>query len=105
MSIAAYTHFNTDIKDLNKLAYSKIENRDIKSIVFRRSFNKYNPLADYIIYGKDSLPALTGWNEKIEIGDSIIKPKGSLKLIIKNNLKIDTLDYEKNSKEILTTNF
>lgn len=49
-----------------------------------------------MVYEQDSLPLVVNWEEKISIGDSIIKPKGSLKLIIKNNFKIDTLDYEEN---------
>lgn len=57
------------------------------------------------MFERDSLPTHTGWDEKIEIGDSIIKSKGSLKIIIKNSKKIDTLDYEKYEEEILTTNF
>jgi hypothetical protein len=99
-----YWYFYPD-EDINKVLYRKIELRDIKSTILRRGIDKKNHGVTYIIYGKDSLPTHTGWNEKIEIGDSIIKPKGSLKLIIKNSRKIDTLDYEKNEEEIIDTNF
>lgn len=90
---------------LNSLLYRKIKSREIKSVVIRKSTDYDNHGATYVVYKKDSLPTHTGWSEKIEIGDSIMKLKGSLKIIIKNSKKIDTLDYEKHEEEILTTNF
>lgn len=92
-------------EDLNNLLFIKIKNKSIKSIVSRKSTDYSNHGATYVVYGRDSLPTHTGWDEKIEIGDSIIKPKGSLKLIVRNNTKLDTLDYESNQEEILTTDF
>lgn len=94
-----------DYDNLNTLLYKKIESRQIKSIVIRKSIDYSNHGATYIVYGRDSLPTHTGWEEKINIGDSIIKPKGSLTLIIKSIIKIDSLNYEDNKEEILTTNF
>lgn len=74
-------------------------------MVVRKSIDYSNHGAAYVIFEKDSLPIHSDWEEKIEIGDSIIKPLESLKLIIKNPLKIETLDYEKQKDVRLTTSF
>ena len=92
-------------KDDNELLYKKIKNKAIKSIITNKSVDFRNHGATYIVYGKDSLPTHTGWDEKINIGDSIIKDKNSLILKIKNDVKIENLNYEANSQEILSTNF
>ncbi|MDQ1858024.1 hypothetical protein [Chryseobacterium sp. WLY505] len=92
-------------EDLNNLLFIKIKNKSIKSIVSKKSTDYSNHGATYVVYGRDSLPTHTGWDEKIEIGDSIIKPKGSLKITIKNSKKIYVLDYEEQAEEILTTTF
>ena len=34
------------------------------------------------------------WWDKVSAGDSIIKPKGSLEIVIKNSDKIEKFDYE-----------
>lgn len=91
--------------DENKELFEKIKSRNIRSLVVRKSIDYSNHGATYVIYEKDSLPIHSDWEEKIEMGDSIIKPLESLKLIIKNPLKIDTLDYEKQKEVRLTTNF
>ena len=101
-----YFHLNpTTIEEDNRFAYDKIRNREIKSILKRHSIDYSNHATPYIVYENDSLPSILDWEEKISIGDSIIKPKGSLKLIIKNNFKIDTLDYEDNNSIILPNNW
>ncbi len=91
--------------DLNSLLFAKIRDKSIKSVVNKKSVDYSNHGTTYVVYGKDSLPTHTGWDAKIEIGDSIIKPKGSLKVTIKNNQKTNILDYEQQKEEILTTNF
>ncbi|SHE37019.1 hypothetical protein SAMN05443633_10198 [Chryseobacterium arachidis] len=98
---------NTPInnENLNQLLFKKIKDKSVNSVITNKSIDFSNHGATYVVFGRDSLPTHTGWDEKIEIGDSIIKPKGSLKLVIKNNFKTDTLDYENNQEEILTTNF
>ncbi|MFC4163907.1 hypothetical protein ACFOWU_09590 [Epilithonimonas zeae] len=103
-SIQIYFHLFPS-NDENDLLFKKVRSKTIRSIIQRKSIDYSNHGATYIIYGNDSLPTHTGWNEKIQIGDSIIKAKGALKLIIKNNWKIDTLDYESNVDEVLSTNF
>ncbi|HCM33672.1 MULTISPECIES: hypothetical protein [Chryseobacterium] len=103
-SIQTYFYFYPS-NDENDLLFKKIRSKNIKSIIDRKSIDYSNHGATYIIYGNDSLPTHTGWSEKIQIGDSIIKAKGALKLVIKNNWKIDTLDYESNIDEVLSTNF
>ena len=80
----------------NEEFYDNIKNIEVKSTIKRKSLDFKKRRALYVVYEQDSLPLVVNWEEKISIGDSIIKPKGSLKLIIKNNFKIDTLDYEEN---------
>ncbi len=81
------------IEDDDKLLLSKIRERDIKTIIKRKSINNYKRRAIFIVYDKDSIPIDYEWEEKIQVGDSIIKPKGSIQIIIKNGFTIDTLDY------------
>jgi hypothetical protein len=102
-----YFHLNpTTIEEDNKLLLSKIREREIKTIIKRKSINNYKRRAIFIIYDKDSIPIDYEWEEKIQVGDSIIKPKGSLKLLIKRGgYLIDTLDYEDNNSIILPNNW
>ena len=102
-----YFHLNpTTIEEDNRFAYDKIRNREIKSTIKRKSLDFKNRRALYIVYEQDSLPLVVNWEEKISIGDSIIKPKGSLKLLIKRGgYLIDTLDYEDNNSIILPNNW
>ena len=98
-----YFYLNpTTIEEDNKLLLSKIREREIKAVIKRKSINNYKRRAIFIVYGKDSIPIDYEWEEKIQVGDSIIKPKGSLKLLIKRgDYLIDTLDYEDNNSIIL----
>ncbi|WP_294301785.1 hypothetical protein [uncultured Chryseobacterium sp.] len=91
--------------DMNVLLFKKIRNKSVRSVVTKKRIDYTNHGATYVVYERDSLPTHTGWDEKIQIGDSIIKSKGSLKLVIKNDFKNDTLDYESNLDEVLTTHF
>ena len=92
-----YFYLNpTTFEEDNEEFYDNIKKFEVKSIIKRKSLDFKNRRALYIVYEQDSLPLVVDWEEKISIGDSIIKPKGSLKLIIKNKFKIDTLDYEEN---------
>ena len=92
-----YFYLNpTTIEEDNEEFYDNIKKIEVKSIIKRKSLDFKNRRALYVVYEQDSLPLVVNWEEKISIGDSIIKPKGSLKLIIKNNFKIDTLNYEEN---------
>ena len=89
-----YFYLNpTTIEEDNKLLLSKIREREIKAVIKRKSINNYKRRAIFIVYDKDSIPIDYEWEEKISIGDSIIKPKGSIQIIIKNGSAIDTLDY------------
>lgn len=102
-----YFYLNpTTIEEDNRFAYDKIRNREIKSILKRHSIDYSNHSTHYIVYDRDSLPIFSDWEEKIQVGDSIIKPKGSLKLLIKRGgYLIDTLDYEDNNSIILPNNW
>ena len=89
-----YFYLNpTTIEEDNKLLLSKIREREIKAVIKRKSINNYKRRAIFIVYDKDSIPIDYEWEEKIQVGDSIIKPKGSIQIIIKNGSAIDTLDY------------
>ena len=81
------------MKKIINLLLSKIREREIKAVIKRKSINNYKRRAIFIVYDKDSLPIFSDWEEKIQVGDSIIKPKGSIQIIIKNGFAIDTLDY------------
>lgn len=93
------------VDDMNVLLFKKIRSKSIKSIVTKKSIDYTNHGAIYVVYGMDSLPIHTEWEEKIKVGDSILKPKDSLKIMIKSNSGVSVLDYEQNKEEILTTNF
>ena len=85
---------------------TNIKKIEVKSIIKRKSLDFKNRRALYVVYEQDSLPIFSDWEEKISIGDSIIKPKGSLKLLIKRGgYLIDTLDYEDNNSIILPNNW
>ena len=81
------------MKKIINLLLSKIREREIKAVIKRKSINNYKRRAVFIVYDKDSIPIDYEWEEKIGIGDSIIKPKGSIQIIIKNGFTIDTWDY------------
>ena len=89
-----YFHLNpTTIEEDNKLLLSKIREREIKAVIKRKSINNYKRRAIFIVYDKDSIHIDYEWEEKIQVGDSIIKSKSSIQIIIKNGSAIDTLDY------------
>ena len=102
-----YFYLNpTTIEEDNEEFYDNIKKIEVKSIIKRKSLDFKNSRALYVVYEQDSLPIFSDWEEKISIGDSIIKPKGSLKLLIKRGgYLIDTLDYEDNNSIILPNNW
>lgn len=102
-----YFYLNpTTIEEDNEEFYDNIKKIEVKSIIKRKSLDFKNRRALYVVYEQDSFPIFSDWEEKISIGDSIIKPKGSLKLLIKRGgYLIDTLDYEDNNSIILPNNW
>ena len=89
-----YFYLNpTTIEEDNEEFYDNIKKIEVKSIIKRKSLDFKNRRALYVVYEQDSLPIFSDWEEKIQVGDSIIKPKGSIQIIIKNGSAIDTLDY------------
>ncbi|ALR31397.1 hypothetical protein ATE47_13070 [Chryseobacterium sp. IHB B 17019] len=72
----------------------KIKNENIYSIVIRKFIDYNNHGIPYIVYKKDSIIIYREWENQINIGDSIIKPKGSLNITIKNPNKVLNLNYE-----------
>lgn len=86
----------------NAISKEKIKNREIKSIIYKKSIDYDNHSMPYIIFNRnDSIIIYDSWWDKIEVGDSIIKSKGSLVLLIKNIHKIEKLDYEKEDLPLL----
>lgn len=102
-----YFYLNpTTIEEDNEEFYDNIKKIEVKSIIKRKSLDFKNRRALYVVYEQDSLPIFSDWEEKIQVGDSIIKPKGSLKLLIKRGgYLIDTLDYEDNNSIVLPNNW
>lgn len=79
----------------NRSFLDEMRNREIKSIVYKKTIDLENHGIPYIVYGKkDSIIIYRDWEDKIEIRDSILKPKGSLELLIKNPNKVERLNYE-----------
>jgi hypothetical protein len=73
----------------------EIRDKDIKSIVGKKYINYHNHNIVFLVYGnKDSIVFYRDWWDKVLDGDSIIKPKGSLEMTIKNSEKIEKLDYQ-----------
>ena len=82
-----YFYLNpTTIGEDNEEFYDNIKNIEVKSTIKRKSLDFKNRRALYIVYEQDSLPLVVDWEEKISIGDSIIKPKCSIQIIIKMGL-------------------
>ena len=82
----------------NAISKEKIKNREIKSIIYKKSIDYDNHSMPYIIFNRnDSIIIYDSWWDKIEVGDS----KGSLVLLIKNIHKIEKLDYEKENLPLL----
>lgn len=73
----------------------EIREKEIKSIVSKKYINYENHNIPFLVYGnKDSIVIYRDWWDKVSVGDSIIKPKDSLEIIIKNSNKIESLNYE-----------
>lgn len=73
----------------------EIREREIKSKVYRKTTDFENHGIPYVVYGKkDSIIIYRDWENKIEIGDSIIKSKDSLEFVIKNLNKIERFSYD-----------
>jgi hypothetical protein len=73
----------------------EMREKEIKSIVSKKYINYDNHNIPFLVYGnKDSIVVYRDWWDKVSVGDSILKPKGSLEIVIKNSDKIDKFDYE-----------
>lgn len=72
----------------------KIKNKNIISIVNKKYIDYNNHSIPYIVFNNDSIIAYREWVPKIETGDSIIKPKGSLTITVKNPNKVLIFNYE-----------
>ncbi|MGN7709611.1 hypothetical protein [Chryseobacterium sp. 22543] len=73
----------------------EIRDKEIKSRVSKKYVNHENHNIPFLVYGnKDSIVVYRDWWDKVSVGDSILKPKGSLEVVIKNSDKIERFDYE-----------
>ncbi|WP_294301782.1 hypothetical protein [uncultured Chryseobacterium sp.] len=73
----------------------EMREKEIKSLITRKYINHDNHNIPFLIYGnKDSIIIYRDWWDKIFVGDSIIKPKGSLEVIIESSDKIEKFNYE-----------
>ncbi|UTX48295.1 hypothetical protein [Chryseobacterium sp. MA9] len=72
----------------------EIRDKGIKSIVSKKYIDYDNHNISFLVYGnKDSIVVYRDWWDKVSVGDSILKPKGSLDVIIKNSDKIEKFDF------------
>ncbi|WP_426479826.1 hypothetical protein ACP3T3_10570 [Chryseobacterium sp. CBSDS_008] len=72
-----------------------VREKEIKSLVIKKYINYDNHNIPFLVYGnKDSIVIYRDWWEKIFVGDSIIKPKGSLEIVIKNSNGIERFNYQ-----------
>jgi hypothetical protein len=93
--VAAIFLSNLIFSSKNKSFLEKMEEKEIKSVINKKYINYENHNIPFLIYGnKDSIVIYRDWWNKISVGDSIIKPKGSLELMIKNINKIERFNYE-----------
>lgn len=73
----------------------ELREKEIKSIVSKKYIHHDHHNIPFLVYGnKDSIVIERDWWDKILVGDSIIKPKGSLDVIIKNSNTTERFDYE-----------
>jgi uncharacterized membrane protein len=76
----------------------EIESLNINSVVRKKFINYDNHGIPYIIYDNDSIIVFQNWEGLIDVGDSIIKPEGSTKVIVKNINKYIEFDYNNPSQ-------
>lgn len=77
---------------------AEVRNKEIKSLVIKKYINDNNHDIPFLVYDKknitDSLVVYRDWWDKISLGDSIVKAKGSLELIVKSSDKVQRFNYE-----------
>ena len=73
----------------------EVKEKEIKSLVIKKYINYDNHNIPFLVYGNnDSIIIYRDWWGKIFVGDSIIKPKGSLEIVIKKSSRIERFNYE-----------
>jgi|UPI0006479CB7 uncharacterized membrane protein len=76
----------------------EIETLNINSVVRKKFINYNNHGIPYIVYDNDSIIVYQSWEDQIAVGDSIIKPEGSTKVIVKSINKYIEFDYNNPSQ-------
>lgn len=69
--------------------------------MIKKYINDDNHNIPFLIYNQqgnkpDSIVTYRDWWDKVSVGDSIIKPEGSLQIVIKNLNTIEKFDYKDN---------
>ncbi|MGE8514685.1 MAG: hypothetical protein ACN6N7_18420 [Chryseobacterium culicis] len=73
----------------------EVREKEIKSLVIKKYINYDNHNIPFLAYrNNDSIVIYRDWWEKIFVGDSIIKPKGSLEIVIKKSNRVERFNYE-----------
>ncbi|WP_294251430.1 hypothetical protein [uncultured Chryseobacterium sp.] len=73
----------------------EMREKEIKSSITGKYINHNNHNIPFLVYGnKDSIIIYKDWWDQIFIGDSIIKPKGSVEIRIKNSNRFEKFNYE-----------
>lgn len=79
-----------------------ISDKKVKNKVERIYFDRNNHGTAYAVYKKDSIELFgSDWGERVSVGDSLIKPKGSLKMKVKKTTRENfILDFEESTKNL-----
>ncbi|WP_300353946.1 hypothetical protein [Chryseobacterium sp.] len=73
----------------------KMREREIKSIISKKYINYANHNIPFLVYGnQDSIVIYRDWYDEVSVGDSIIKPNGSLEIVIKSSNEIKRFNYK-----------
>lgn len=96
IAVAILYNFIFSSKNGNSRSFlDEMRDREIKSIISKKYINRNNHNIPFLVYGgKDSIIIYRDWWDKVSVGDSIIKPKNSLELTIKNSNKFESLNYK-----------
>jgi|GEM_PF-353452 hypothetical protein len=91
LCVLMYRYFSGNI---NESYEDEIENLNINSLVTKKFIDYSNHGIPYVVHDNDSIIIYREWEDKIAVGDSIIKPKGSSLMTIKNTDKLINFDYK-----------
>ncbi len=79
---------------MGKTYEEEIENLNINSVVLKKFTDTGNHGTLYLFYKNDSIIISREWDQYIAVGDSVIKPKGSYIMTIRNVNKYVDFDFQ-----------